>query len=221
MDNMLKCSIFFSSKEVNAGLNKCIIVGKPNVGKTAFLINFAEYLGVKKLEFNFQLPDGTKLKKKYTYRTALRELVDKTPHKTLSLQSVTVEMPMGKGKKKIQLVDTTGLIDYIHDSEEVRKAISQTISELLDSQIILHVIDGSAVKKKDFLSSPSEVDYQIAQLAHSKTGYVILVNKMDLPEAEEGLKIIKKEFSGNLIIPISAIHKRGFKEVKTFVAYNI
>jgi predicted GTPase len=65
------------------------------------------------------------------------------------------------------------------------------------------------------------VDYQISKLARSKRGYVILVNKMDLPDAEEGLKIIKEKFHGNIVIPISAINKRGFKEVKTFVAYNL
>ncbi|TYP48689.1 GTPase [Thermosediminibacter litoriperuensis] len=202
-------------------MKKCVIIGKPNAGKTAFLINFTEYLGVKNLEFNFLLPDGTKLRKKYTYKSASRELIDRTPHKTLSLQSVTVEMPMGKGKKKIQLIDTTGLIDGIHNRQEVRKAISQTISAILNSDVILHIIDGSAVNRKDLLSSPSDVDYQIAKFAHLKKGYAILVNKMDLPEAGEGLKFIEREFHGNLIIPISALYKRGFKEVKTFVAYNV
>ncbi|ADL07942.1 GTPase [Thermosediminibacter oceani] len=173
------------------------------------------------MEFDFLLPDGTKLKKKYTYKLAFRQLVDGIPHKTLNLQTVTVELPVGKGKKKIQLIDTTGLIDGIHNREEVRKAMSQTLSAILDSDVVLHIIDGSAVNRKDLLSSPSDVDYQIAKFAQSKKGYAILVNKMDLPEAKEGLKSIEREFHGNLIIPISALFKRGFKEVKTFVAYNI
>lgn len=202
-------------------MKKCLIVGKPNVGKTAFLINFAEYLGVRIFEFDFALPDGTKFKKKYSCKTAFHELVDSNPHKTLALQSVILEIPVGKGKKKIQIIDTTGLIDGIHEDQNVRKSISQTISEILNSQIIIHIMDGAAVIKKDSLSSPSEVDYQISKLARSKRGYVILVNKMDLPDAEEGLKIIKEKFHGNIVIPISAINKRGFKEVKTFVAYNL
>ena len=57
-------------------------------------------------------------------------------------------------------------------------------------------------------SSMGEVDYQLAQFAQLKRGYAILANKMDLPDAKEGLDKIKSEFSGNLIIPISALHKK-------------
>ncbi|MFO7151756.1 MAG: GTPase [Bacillota bacterium] len=202
-------------------MKKCIIVGKPNVGKTTFLINFAEYLGAKTIEFEFAFPDGTKFKKKYPCKSAISDLVDENSHKTLALQGATLEIPVGKGKKKIQVIDTTGLIDGIHEDPKVRRSISQTIYEVLNSQMIIHIIDGSAVTKEDLPSSPSEVDFQISQIARLKKGYVILVNKMDLPGAEEGLKIIEEKFHGNVIIPVCAINKKGFKEVKTFVAYNL
>ena len=66
-----------------------------------------------------------------------------------------------------------------------------------------------------------EVDYQISQFAQLKRGYAILANKMDKSEAKKGLIKIKEEFPGNLILPVSALYKKGFKEVKTFVAHNI
>ena len=85
----------------------------------------------------------------------------------------------------------------------------------------MHIIDASAVTHKDLPNALGEVDYQIAQFAQLKRGYVILANKMDLPETGKGLAKIRQEFAGNLIIPISALYKKGFKEVKTFVVHNI
>ncbi len=191
------------------------------MGKTLFLINFAEYLGVKSFNIEFINNTGSKVSEKIILQTAVSYLVDKNPHKTRCLQSIIINIPVGKGKKKIKIVDTSGFIDGIHPNIEIRKAISQTLTTVRDSDIILHIIDASAVRNKDLPSSMGEVDYQIAQFAQLKKSYAILANKMDLPEANEGFEKIKQEFSGNLIFPISALHKTGFKEVKIFVIHNI
>jgi 50S ribosomal subunit-associated GTPase HflX len=121
----------------------------------------------------------------------------------------------------LQLIDTVGLIDGIHSNIEIRKAISHTLTIVRVSDIILHIVDAASAGRDELPSSMGEVDYQLAQFAQLKRGYAILANKMDLPDAKEGLDKIKSEFSGNLIIPISALHKKGFKEVRTFVAHNI
>ena len=47
--------------------------------------------------------------------------------------------------------------------------------------------------------------------------YAILANKMDLSFAEMNLKILKKNIKDIIIIPISALYKEGFKEVKKMV----
>ena len=54
-----------------------------------------------------------------------------------------------------------------------------------------------------------------------RTGYVMLANKIDIPGSETGLNKLREEFPANLILPISALYKRGFKEVKDFVIRNI
>jgi len=201
-------------------MKQCTIIGKTNVGKTLFLINFSEYLGVKNFNINFLYSNGSEKSISYSYKNAISQLVDKNPHKTLCIQEITLNVPVGKGKKKIKIVDTAGLLDGIHPDVEVRKSISQALSIIRNSDIILHIIDASATKDKDLPNSMGEVDYQIAQFAQLKRGYAILANKMDLPAAEEGLKKIKEEFPGHVIFPISALYKRGFKEVKTFVVRN-
>lgn len=202
-------------------MKRCTIIGKTNVGKTLFFINFAEYLGVKFLVVEFINHEGIKTTQKIYSKSAISELIDNKIHKTRGIQSLYIDVPIGKGKKKIKMVDTVGLIDGIHPDINMRKAISQTLSIIRESDIILHLIDASATVDKDLPNALGEIDYQIAQFGQLKRGYAILANKMDLTGSELGLNKIKQEFAGNLIIPISALYKKGFKEVKTFVGYNI
>jgi len=201
-------------------MKKCTIIGKTNVGKTLFFINFAEYLGLKHLDIEFHEQKEV-IKGRLSIKGALNQLVDSQPHKTRCFQCMTVDIPIGKGKKKIQMIDTTGLIDGIHNDASIRKAISQTLAVIRDSDIILHVIDASVIDKTDLPNAMGPVDYEIAQFGQLKRGYAILANKMDVPGSELGLKRIREEFCGNLIIPISALKKTGFKEVKAFVAHSI
>jgi len=65
------------------------------------------------------------------------------------------------------------------------------------------------------------VDYQVAQFAQMRGGYLLLANKMDLEGAQEGLARLRREFVGHPIAPISALHKQGFHEVKAFVGRHL
>lgn len=186
-----------------------------------FLINFAEYLGIKYIDLKFINFTGTCKNRRLDCKKARAFLVSNKYHETRCIQSIILNIPLGKGKKKIELIDTTGLIDNIHPNIDIRKAISQTLAMIRGSDVILHILDASVISNKDIPKAIGEVDYQIAQFAQLKSGYAILANKIDLPGAKLGVKTIKDEFKGNLVIPISALHKKGFQEVKTFVAHNI
>jgi dihydroflavonol-4-reductase len=192
-------------------MKTCTIIGKTNVGKTVFFLNFTKYLGANLFEIEYINIDGTKTREKLNHRQAVLKLVDNKTHKTRCIQSLVVNMPMGKGKKKIQLIDTAGLIDRIHPDSNIRKSISQTLSVIRESDVVLHIIDASTAKRKELPSSMGEVDYQVAQFAQLKRSYAILANKMDLPEAELGLEKVRAEFRGNFIIPISALYKKGLE----------
>src|SRR5690606_23804423 len=86
-----------------------------------------------------------------------------------------------------------------------------------DAHLILHLVDASRAGTHGVLRAVGDVDYQVAQFAQIRDGYVILANKMDLPGAQEGLERIRREFSGHAVIPVSALHSHGFKDVKRFV----
>ena len=199
----------------------CLIIGKVNVGKTLFFINFADYLGLKSLEISFRYQSGRVFSKNYKIEQARKELVGTEKHKTRCLQSIKIDIPVGKGKKKIDLVDTSGLVDGIHENEEIRRSIAQALSMVREADLILHLIDGVEVGQNELAQALGTVDYQVAQFAQMKGAYAILVNKIDLAGSEIGLNKLQKEFVGHNIIPISALLKDGFKEVKAFVWGNI
>ncbi len=202
-------------------MKECLVIGKTNVGKTLFTLNFASYLGVKTLQIETVYPDGSKLTDTCNLPEALAELTDAAPHKTRCLQTVTLELPAGKGKKRFQLTDSSGLVDHVHAEKEVRRAIAQTLAKVRQADIVIHIVDASAVGKKGAPEALGEVDYQIAQFAQMRKSYLLIANKIDLPEARDGLFRLQEEFPGHRIIPVSALYQKGFKEVKAFVSRNL
>lgn len=202
-------------------MSECIVVGKANAGKTLFLVSFAEFLGCKKMALARQLPDGGSESLDLSSRDARQVLVDNRPHTTRSLQTVSVNLPAGKGKKIVQLTDTSGISEEIHESLEIRRAQAQTLRRLMQSNLILHLVDAARVGSAGAREALGEVDYQISRYAPLRGAYAVLANKIDLPRAGEGVKAICREFSGHLVLPISALHKKGFREVEAFVWRNI
>ena len=198
--------------------NQCLILGKVNAGKTMFLINFSEFIGLKDINLTLLHPDGYKREKKFPIAQARHILISSHPHKTRCLQKAVIKLPARKGKKEIVLVDSSGVIDGIHTDKEIRSGIAQTLSEIKGSKLILHIFDVSNLTNE---SNLSEIDKQICNFAQLRGGYVILANKMDMPGSENGLARIKEELNVTTIIPISSKTKLGFKEVKAFVTRNI
>lgn len=185
---------------------ECIIIGQPNVGKTLFLLKFAEFLGCQSVNINFSRP-GNRLTKSFFLDEAQRALVSEKPHNTLCHQSIEVRVPVGKGKKRIILTDTGGLSEGIHKDAEVRKAMAFTIAKIRNAKLIIHLIDASDLGNKGAIAKMSELDFQIAQFAKAAKGFLILANKMDLPNADLGCRLLKEEFIGVPVIPISALTK--------------
>ncbi|MBE3574595.1 MAG: 50S ribosome-binding GTPase [Firmicutes bacterium] len=198
-----------------------VVIGKTNVGKTLFTINFASYCGVQEMHISFREPDGRRSSRVLQREDAAAELAGPEPHKTRRLQSISLELPVGKGTRHLELVDTSGLTDYVHRDVEVRRAIAQSLAMIRDAALILHMVDAALVGESGPVAGLGEVDYQVAQFAQMRRGYAILANKMDLPAAARGLELVRSEFAGHVILPVSALHWLGFREVKQFVAHAL
>lgn len=200
-------------------MKECLIIGKPNAGKTLFLINFAEFLGARELKLvkGWRGRGGAYEEFSLTLPRARALLVSAQPHTTRELQTVEVFLPRGKGKRHVSLTDTSGLVDGIHQDESVRRAMAKTFRAIHDADFILHLIDASKVGTSGAVEGMGELDYQIARYAPLQCRYAILANKIDLPWAGMGLMKLEKEFRDQRIFPVSALSRRGFKEVKSFV----
>lgn len=190
----------------------------PNVGKTCFVINFAEYMGVKELKFHVRQRAGYTAINSYSLSEARKKLISVKENTTKEIQLIKLEINKGKTIRELQLIDSCGLSDGIHPDEEVRLAMASTLRLIRDTEFILHIIDIKNIKNdkkgKDILLP---VDRLILDYASMEKKYAILANKMDLSFAEMNLKILKKNIKDIIIIPISALYKEGFKEVKKMV----
>ncbi|MGB8955278.1 MAG: GTPase [Tumebacillaceae bacterium] len=198
-------------------MRNCLVIGRTNVGKTIFCINFAEFLGLRRMDVYFQLPDGTTRQRKYDLASARTELSGPGQHTTRSLQSISLELPRGKGVRQFKLTDSTGLTDGIYPDLEMREAMAQTLHELRHADCILHLVDAAEVSRADGLQPIGELDLQIAELGGHKHGYLCLANKVDLPEGQRGFRLLQKQFKGLKVLPVSALYRHGFQEVKEHV----
>jgi len=198
-------------------VSRCLVIGKTNVGTSAVVLGFASYMGVESVQVISEDPQGRRLQRAYAVDAAVRDLSGSSPHQTRCLQSITLQLPAGKGFRELEMVDTCGLIEGIHADAQVRRAMAQTLANVRQAQIILHIVDAANAAVTGAVEAFGEVDYQVAQCAQMRGGYLILANKMDLPGAAAGLALIKREFAGHIILPISALYGQGFPEVKRYV----
>lgn len=198
-------------------MKRCIVIGKTNVGKTLFVLNFAAFLGLRHVTVTTKHPDSGVSSQTVDLDHAVREWVSDDPHHTRALYSLKLEVPVGKGVKHFEIVDTSGLIEGIPKEVAVRRAMAQTLAAVREADFVLHVVDAAQATTKGVVQAIGEVDYQVAQFAQMKGAYLILANKMDLPAARGGLERIRHEFAGHQVIPVSALTREGFREVKRFV----
>ncbi len=199
-------------------MSSALIVGQPNVGKSSFVINFAVYLGLVELKFLIKQPAGFISTRTYQIEQAYEELTSTEFHKTDKIQSIQLKLPVGKQDKEISLLDSCGLIDRIHPSTKIRRAMAQTLEEMMLSEITLHILDITRIDKKNQLA---KIDQEIYNFLKNKAGYKILVNKIDLLDDKSLLEELYQSIDKRLVIPISALYQEGFNRVKLFLLENV
>lgn len=201
-------------------MKKCVLIGKPNAGKTSFFVGFAEFLGIKRLNILFKSPEGQFIYRSYSIEMAKKLLVSDSSFKTKEICEISISIPVYKGNKIFQIQDTSGIVDGISDRVDMRKSMVLTFKALESSDIILHMIDASSIFKKND-STIGPIDDQINQYGSTKGSYCILAGKTDLEDGEKGFELLRKKYNNSYVIPISSLNNRGYKEVMEFVVRNI
>lgn len=190
-------------------MKEALVIGRPNVGKTLFTVNFAEFLGQRRLEVLFRPRDGAAYTRLYSIPQARADLVNDDPHHTLCLQSIVLNIPRGKAVRKVVLTDSTGLTDDVHPASAVRRAMADTLRQAAAAAFILHFVDP--------VRPISGVDLDILRYGQTQDGYLVLANKIDLPGRAEGVPDLVRAAAPAAVLPISARDGTGFGEVRTFV----
>lgn len=199
-------------------MTDCLVTGMPNVGKTCFVINFAEYMGLKELKFHVRQTAGYTSVNSYSPSEARNKLVSISENSTRIIQIIKLEIPKGKNIKELQILDSCGLSEGIHPEEDVRLAMAKTLRLIRESNCVLHMIDAAKLNMDNIergILLP--IDRLIFDYASLEKNYAILANKIDLLESEDIINILKEKLKDTIIIPLSAIYQKGFNTVKNLV----
>jgi predicted GTPase len=190
-----------------------LVVGKPNAGKTLFVLNFAAFLGERALAVEALDSAGGVRRRRLSVERARHTLVSPTPHTTLEAEAVTVTLAVRRERRPVRLIDTAALLDDVADREEVRRAMATTLTWLEQTDVVLHLVDTVATAQgRPFGFGP--VDRELSAYAGLLPGYMVLANKMDHADAPRGFRHLRAALPRGIpVIPVSCVTRQGFRQV--------
>jgi small GTP-binding protein len=175
------------------------LVGRPNVGKTLLLINFAAYWGVRELATDGGTGEMISIER------ARRECVSYVAHKYVRPLSVAL-WPSKSSDRSMILTDTPGILEGVPSAAKVRQAMAQGLKTLFEVEMILMVLDGST-------SAISTLEEELIRLTTRIAPVMILDNKNDI-RSEIDPRLHRRQFAGYPVLAVSAMTRRGFRDLK-------
>jgi len=122
--------------------------------------------------------------------------------------------------RRVTVADIPGLIEGAHRNLGLGHDFLRHITRC---RLLLFVIDMAGSEGRspiaDLESLRREIDLYDPHL--SLKPWIVVANKMDLPQAEENLRDFQERFPQRLIIPISAKERRGITELKRLLGERI
>ena len=122
--------------------------------------------------------------------------------------------------RRLSVADIPGLIEGAHRNVGLGH---EFLRHIVRCKLLLHVVDiaGSEGRSPidDIASIRTELKLYDPLLADRP--WIVVANKMDLPEAKENLKIFKRRFPKIKVIPISAELGEGLDILKAWLAKSI
>jgi GTPase len=122
--------------------------------------------------------------------------------------------------RRVTVADIPGLIEGAHRNLGLGHDFLRHITRC---RLLLFVVDMAGSEGRspiaDLESLRREIDLYDPHL--SLKPWIVVANKMDLPQAEENLRDFRERFPQRLIIPISAKERRGITELKRLLGERI
>jgi len=146
--------------------------------------------------------------------TAARPKVADYPFTTLSPNLGVVEIA---GIEPFVIADIPGLISGAHEGVGLGHEFLRHVER---TRLLIHLVDTAGVDGRDPLADYRQIneelrlyDQKLANLVQ-----VVAANKMDLPQAAEGLALLQQELGAENVVPISAVTGEGVQELLRRVA---
>ncbi|WP_324717782.1 GTPase [Carboxydochorda subterranea] len=195
------------------------VVGRQGVGKTLFVLRFAQWCGMSRLLVSSgSRASGDEAWVELDPADAVSRLVGSQGPTTRQLQHLEVQWRHAKRWVRIRLSDTVGLTDGIHPDPQLRQAMAESLGAVLESPVVLHVLDGAEVARRpQRLLDEDDMDFQLARYGERRRGYAVIVNKLDLPGGKRGLDAVRQAWPRRIVLGTSAVEGWGFARVRRFV----
>jgi GTP-binding protein len=116
------------------------------------------------------------------------------------------------------MADLPGLIEGAHQGAGLGH---QFLRHIERTRVIVHVIDMAAIEGRDPYEDYLVINEELKQynLRLTERPQIIVANKMDMPNAEENLKVFKEKLQEDVpIFPISALTRKGLRELLFAIA---
>lgn len=126
----------------------------------------------------------------------------------------------GDGRSFV-MADLPGLIQGAHEGVGLGH---QFLRHIERTRVIVHVIDMSGIEGRDPYEDYLTINEELKQynLRLTERPQIIVANKMDMPDAEENLKVFKEKIQEDYpIFPISAVTQQGLSELLYAVADKV
>lgn len=124
------------------------------------------------------------------------------------------------GFRRGTLADIPGLIEGAHDNIGLGH---EFLRHIMRCRLLLFVVDAAGSEGRDPVEDLKTLRTEISLYSKelSKRPWIILANKIDLPEAAANLPRIKSRFKRVKVIPISANEGSGLDALKKFLDQKI
>ena len=194
-----------------------LLVGRPNAGKTLLMINFAAYLGVRDIRVDVTDDDGVRRTQRLSLQRARRDLVSLETPKTIRVQTVAVDVAVGRQSVGVTVVDTPGLAPAIAADPADRRQAALILERLIGAALVFHVIDASLVRANGL----DPLDHALLQYGARRATFLVVANKVDRPGSHEGLTTLKVRAGGTTVIPVSSHTRRGFRDLRLWMVRTL
>ncbi len=142
--------------------------------------------------------------------SAARPKVASYPFTTLTPHIGVVEMP---GFQRYTVADIPGLIEGAHQNVGLGH---EFLRHIVRCKLLAFVVDAAGSEGRDPISDLQSLrrELDLYDSTLSSRPWVILANKVDLPEAQEWLPVIRSRFDKIEVLPLSAASNLGVDLVK-------